>query len=102
MPTMGADDEFEVVRSDVEGWGVRRVGDPEALSHHDTREQAEEAARLHSDGGGVDVRGDVFAENPEQDVGPKRTFAAAGVITVAVIVLIIVVSLLVALTDFGG
>jgi hypothetical protein len=91
--------EFEVVRQ-AGGWGVRRVGEPQALSHHDTREQAEEAARLHSgDGAAVDVRKDVEAEDPEQAIDAKRTFAGMGMVMVGVFVLIAVIAVVLVLTN---
>ena len=34
--------DFEVVRSDVEGWDVRRTGEAQALSNYPTRELAEQ------------------------------------------------------------
>jgi hypothetical protein len=86
--------QFEVVRGIADGWSVRRVGDPEAISWHETKEQAEEAARLQSDEGQeVDMRGDVFAEDPESAVSPKRTFMLAGAVALAVILLIVILSL---------
>lgn len=101
---------FEVVRSDVEGWDVRRVGEAQALSNYATKEQAEEAARLQGeaeaasgdDADAVDIRQDVFSEGPEEDLNPKRTIIGAGAVAIGVILLIVVVSLIVALTDFGG
>ena len=48
--------------ADGGGFGVRRIGDPEPLSHHATREQAEAAARMHSeDGTAIDARKDIFS-----------------------------------------
>lgn len=96
---MTDDAEFEVVRSVAGGWGVRRVGEPQNLSHHDTREQAEEAARLHSgEGAEVDVRKDVQAEDPNQAVDVKRTFGLMAAMTVAVFLLIAVVAVVLVLT----
>ena len=95
--------DFEVVRSDVDGWEVRRVGEAQALSNHPTREQAEEAARLQGgEADEIDVRQDVFSEGPEEDVDAKKTFIGAGVVMVGVIVLIIVIAAVMALTNFGG
>ena len=100
---------YEVVRSDVEGWDVRRVGEAQALSNYETRELAEEAARKqqaaedHSgDADAIDVRQDVFSEGPEEDLNPKKTFLGMGAVMVSVILLIIIVALVVSLTDFGG
>jgi len=101
---------FEVVRSDVEGWDVRRVGEAQALSNYATRELAEEAARKQQDAedrsGGdadaIDVRQDVFSEGPEEDLNPKKTFLGMGAVMLAVIVLIIVVAAIVAITGLGS
>lgn len=102
--------EFEVVRSDVDGWDVRRVGEAQALSNYATRELAEEAARRQqdaedhsgSDADAIDVRQDVFSEGPEEDLDAKRTFLGAGAVMVGVIALLVIVALIVALTNFGG
>lgn len=89
--------EFEIVGAEAGGWAVRRSGEAEALSHHPTREQAEKAARLHSDEGvAVDLRQDIFSNDPEQAVRPRNTFIAVGVAAVAVILLIVVISLIAA------
>ena len=91
---------FEVVRSDVEGWDVRRVGEAQALSNYATRELAEEA---HSggDADAIDVRQDVFSEGPEEDLNPKTTFLGMGAVMLAVIALIVIIGLVLALTDFA-
>ena len=101
---------FEVVRSDVEGWDVRRVGEAQALSNYATRELAEEAARKQqdaedrsgSDADAIDVRQDVFSEGPEEDLNPKKTFLGMGAVMIAVIVLIVVVAAIVAITGLGS
>ena len=102
--------QFEVVRSDVDGWDVRRVGEAQALSNYPTRELAEEAARRQqdaedrsgSDADAIDVRQDVFSEGPEEDLNPKRTFLGMGAVMIGVIALLVIVALIVALTNFGG
>ena len=85
--------DFEVVRSDVDGWDVRRVGEAQALSNYATKELAEQAARTPAGGGGperrdadaVDVRQDVFSEGPEEDLDAKRTFLGTGAVMIGVI-----------------
>ena len=90
-----SDDGFEVVRGEADGWSVRRTGEPQAMSWHETREQAEEAARLNAeDGSTVDTRQDVFAEDPGAGISARRTFMAVGAVLVAVILLIVVLSLI--------
>ena len=72
---------FEVVRSEVDGWDLRRSGEAQALSNYATRELAEEAARKQQDAedssGGtadaIDVRQDVFSKGPEEDVDIRKT-----------------------------
>ncbi|MCB0864739.1 MAG: DUF2188 domain-containing protein [Solirubrobacterales bacterium] len=101
---------FEVVRSDVEGWDVRRTGEAQALSNYATRELAEEAARKQqhaedrsgSDADPVDIRQDVFSQGPEEDLDAKRTLLGVGVVVVGVIVLIAAIAIVVATTGFGG
>lgn len=101
---------FEVVRSDVDGWDVRRVGEAQALSNYATRELAEEAARKQqdaedrsgSDADAIDVRQDVFSEGPEEDLNPKKTFLGMGAVMLGVILLIVVIGAVVALTNFAG
>lgn len=97
---MADETEYEVVRSVAGGWGVRRVGEKQNLSHHETREQAEEAARLHSDEGAeVDVRQDATSEDPNQEVDAKRTFGLVAILSVGVFLLIALIATLLVLTD---
>ena len=98
--------DFEVVRSDVEGWDVRRTGEAQALSNYPTRELAEQAARKqqeaeHHSGGtadSIDVRQDVFSEGPDEELHVKRTLLIVAAIAIGVILLIAVVAILVVTT----
>jgi hypothetical protein len=102
--------DFEVVRSDVEGWDVRRTGDAQALSNYPTRELAEQAARRqqeaeHRSGGtadAIDVRQDVFSEGPEEELNVKRTIVGTGTIALSVIVLIAAVALFVVISGVAN
>lgn len=101
--------DFEVVRSDVDGWDVRRVGEAQALSNYATRELAEEAAEKQQhaesqsgDADAIDVRQDVFSEGPDEDVNAKKTFLGASAVMIGVIALLVIIALFVALTNFGG
>lgn len=102
--------EFEVVRSEVDGWDVRRVGEAQALSNYPTRELAEKSARLQTeaesesgdDADRIDVRQDVFSEAPAEDLDAKKTLFSASVILVAVIALIAIISVVLALTNFAS
>jgi hypothetical protein len=101
--------DFEVVRSDVEGWDVRRAGEAQALSNYATRELAEEAARKQqeaeaqsgSDADPIDVRQDVFSEGPNEDLNARKTLFGAGAVLIGVILLIIIIAVLVSVTGFG-
>jgi hypothetical protein len=88
---------FEVV-PEGDGFGVRRVGEPQSISYHDTREQAEAAAAAQSgQGQEVDARKDIFSGDGPAAETPKRTFTAAALFAIAVVLLIVVISLIVAL-----
>jgi len=98
--------EFEVVRSDVEGWDVRRTGEKQALSNFATRDLAEEAARKEQDAEGrsggtadaIDVRQDIFSEGPEEDLDVRKTMLGVVAVLVGVVLLIAVVALFVITT----
>jgi len=97
---------FEVVRSDVDGWDVRRSGEAQALSNYPTRELAEAAARKQqeaedhsgSDADAIDIRQDVFSEGPNEELDAKKTLFGAGAVMVAVIVLIAVIAVILVAT----
>lgn len=99
-----------MVRSDVDGWDVRRVGEAQALSNYASKEQAEEAATLQQEaenesGAGsdaIDIRQDVFSEGPEEDLDAKRTLLGTGAVAIGVVLLIVVIALVVSLTNFAG
>jgi len=98
--------DFEVVRSDVEGWDVRRTGEAQALSNYPTRELAEQAARKqqeaeHHSGGtadAIDVRQDVFSEGPEEELNVKRTLLTVAAIAIGIALLIAIVAIFVVTT----
>ena len=64
--------------------------------------QAEAEAVSGDDADAVDIRQDVFSEGPEEDLDAKKTLLSTGAVAIGVILLIIVISLLVSITDFGG
>ena len=98
--------DFEVVRSDVEGWDVRRTGEAQALSNYPTRELAEQAARKqqeaeHHSGGtadAIDVRQDVFSEGPDEELNVKRTLLTVAAIAIGITLLIAIVAIFVVTT----
>lgn len=102
--------DFEVVRSDIDGWDVRRVGEAQALSNYPNRELAEQAAQLQreaedrsgGDADAIDVRQDVFSEGPEEELDARKAFLGASAVLIGVIALLVVIALVVALTSFGG
>jgi hypothetical protein len=103
--------EFEVSKSDVDGWDVRRKGESQALTNHATREEAEAAAKIEqevdeqmgSGGDAVDIRQGPFSDAEGSDeLDGKKTLLSAGVMLIGVIALIVIISLIVALTNFGG
>lgn len=103
--------EFEVVKSDVDGWEVRRQGEEQALTNHATREEAEEAVKIQqgleddmgSGSGPVDVRqGPLSSGKDGDDLDQKRVALTFGAMMTAAIMLIIVVALIVALTRIGS
>lgn len=96
--------DFEVVRSEVEGWDVRRIGEAQALSNYPTRELAEQAAHRqqeaehHGRDDTIDVRQDVFSEAPEEEVDVKRTLFGVATIVIGMILLIAIVAIFVVTT----
>lgn len=104
-----SESQFEVVKSNVDGWDVCRVGEEQPLTNHATREEAEEAARIQGGlgqdddkGAAVDVRQDVFSDPESDDVSAKKTALAFTAMVIAVIALLVIVSLIVVITEFGG
>ncbi len=103
--------EFEVVKSDVDGWEVRRRGEEQALTNHATREEAEAAAKIEqgveddmgSGSGAVDVRQGPFSSGKDgDDLDQKKVAITFGTMMTAVIVLVIVIAVIVAVTQIGS
>jgi hypothetical protein len=103
--------DFEVVKSDVDGWDVRRAGEEQALTNHATREEAEAAAKIEegleddmgSGSGPVDVRQGPFSSGKDgDDLDQKRVALTFGTMMIAVILLIIVIAVIVAVTRIGS
>lgn len=83
---------LEVVEDEAGDWAVRSRGEDEVLTRHDSREQAEKAARLHShEQIGTDVRQDIFTNDPEQAVRSNPAPVAVAAIALAALVTAIVV-----------
>ena len=100
--------DYEVVRSDVEGWDVRRVGEAQALSNYATRELAEQAAQREQDAESfgassshpIEVHGDVYSEAPEEELNVRRTVLTAALILLTMILLIAVIAIVTTTTGF--
>ena len=89
---------FEVYRREQGGWAVRRGGEADDLSHHPSREQAEKAARLHSDEAiGVDLRQDIFVNDPEQARRPAYALIPTPTALIAAAIVVALIAVVVAL-----
>ena len=98
-----------MVRSDVEGWDVRRAGEAQALSNYATRELAEEAARKQQEAedraAATPTRSTCARTSspraPRRTSTPKKTFLGMGAVMIGVIAADRDHRLIVALTDFA-
>ena len=96
--------------NEVAGWDVVREDEGVALSNHPTREQAEEAARIRADEERLSEEGDEPVKVDTEHVheiddarqGMLPAFLSLGTLLIAVAVLIAVIALIGALTDFGS
>ena len=101
---------LKVVRNEVDGWDVGREDEDVALSNHPTRESAEAAAGIRADEDRVGDEGGVPVEVKPDEVHPiddtrqgmRPAFLTMGGLLIAIAVLIIVIALIAALTDFGS
>jgi hypothetical protein len=99
--------EFEVVPDEVGGWDVKKADEEQALSNHPTRESAESAARLRgneeqADEVEVTVRDDVVHHVEDETRGVRTAFLALGGLLLFITLLIVVISLIGSLTEFGA
>ncbi len=103
-----SDYDYEVVRSDVEGWDVRRVGESEAIANYPTRELAERAAQRdqHAENLGgsnphpVEVHAELHSKGPEEELNVRRVVLIAGLILLTMITLIAVIAIVTTTTGF--
>jgi hypothetical protein len=99
--------EFEIVPDEVDGWDVKKPDEEQALSNHATRESAEQAARLRGEEEQAD---DVQVTVKEHEVhhvddetrGVRTAFLALGGLLLLITLLIVVISLVGSLTEFGA
>ena len=101
---------LKVIENEVDGWDVVREDEGVALSNHRTREQAMEAAEMRADEERLGDMGDTSVELDTEHIhgiddarqGVKPAFLWGGVLLLAITLLIVVLALTGALTDFGS
>jgi Uncharacterized protein conserved in bacteria (DUF2188) len=99
--------EFEVVPDEIDGWDVKKRDEEQALSNHATRQSAELAARLRGDEEQADevrvtVNERAVHHVDDETRGVKTAFLALIALLVAITLLVVVISLIGSLTDFGA
>jgi Uncharacterized protein conserved in bacteria (DUF2188) len=99
--------EFEVVPDEVDGWDVKKRDEEQSLSNHPTRESAEQAARLRGDEEEADEVRVIVNERAvhhvdDESKGVRTAFLALLGLLLVITVLVVVVSLVGSLTDFGA
>jgi hypothetical protein len=99
--------EFEVVPDEIDGWDVKKSDEDEALSNHATRESAEEAARLRgereeADEVHVTVRENALHRIDDEEKGVRPAFLYLLGLLVLVTILVVVISLVGSVTEFGA
>ena len=100
---------LKVVQNEVDGWDVVREDEDVALSNHPDRESAEAAAKLRAEeehigksgGESVVVAPDEVHAIDDARQGVKPAFLYLGALLALITILIIVLALTGALTDFG-
>jgi Uncharacterized protein conserved in bacteria (DUF2188) len=99
--------EFEIVPDEVDGWDVKKRGEVQALSNHPTRELAEEAAWLRgeeeeADDVRITVDEKAVHHVDDESRGVRTTIVALVGLLALITLLIVVVSLVGSLTEFGA
>jgi hypothetical protein len=99
--------EFEVVPDEIDGWDVKKRDEEQALSNHATRESAEQAARLRgieeeADEVHVTVNERAVHHVDDETRGVRTAFLALIGLLVAITLLVVLISLIGSLTDFGA
>jgi hypothetical protein len=101
---------LKVIQNEVDGWDVVREDEGVALSNHETRASAEEAARMRADEERLSEEGDepvvvdtlhVHAIDDARQ-GVKPAFLALGGLLLGITILVAILSLTGALTGFGS
>lgn len=99
--------EFEVVPDEIDGWDVKKGDEEQALSNHATRESAEEAARLRGDREEADevrvtVRENAVHHVDDEEKGMRPAFLYLLGLLALITILVVVISLVGSLTEFGA
>jgi hypothetical protein len=99
--------EFEVVPDEAGGWDVIKLGEEQALSNHPTKESAEQAARVRgeeeqADQVRVTVKEREVHHVDDESTGMRPAFLALAALLLFITLLIVVISLIGATTEFGA
>lgn len=99
--------ELEIVPDEIDGWDVKKRDDDQALSNHATKESAEAAARLRgeeeeADEVHVTVNERAVHRIDDETRGVRTAFIALLGLLLAITFLVVVISLIGSLTDFGA
>jgi hypothetical protein len=99
--------EFEVVPDEIDGWDVKKPDEEQALSNHATRESAEQAARLRGEEEQADEVHVTLNERAVHHVddetrGVRTAFLALAGLLLLITLLIVVISLVGSMTEFGA
>jgi hypothetical protein len=95
---------LEVVPSEAGGWDVVRTGEGMALSNHASREGAERAAKIRAEEEhtSMSVDPNKVHEIDDEASGVRTALIALGVLSLAVVILLIALALTGSLTGFGS
>ncbi len=101
---------LKVMKNEVDGWDVVREDEGLALSNHHTREEAIAAAEIRSNEERVSDVGDTPVEVDTEHVheiedtrtGVKPAFLGGGALLLTIIAIIVIVSVIAAITGFGS
>jgi hypothetical protein len=95
---------LEVRPSEAGGWDVVRQGDGMALSNHANRENAERAAKIRAEeeDTSMSVNPDSVHGIDDEAQGMRPAFVALGLLSAAVVLLIVILALTGSLTGFGS
>ena len=101
---------LKVVENAVDGWDVLREDEDVALSNHETKEQAEEAAQIRADKERLSEEGDEPVKVEPGEVhgiddtraGMRPAFLSLGGLLILVTLLAATIAIIAAVTGFGS